>query len=208
MSGGLTLWTDVHLITLSDNGEPYGLIKDGAITAQDGRIVWLGKQSDIPEEKYSEIVEYGGRFMTPGLIDCHTHLVYGGDRVSEFEMRLQGVDYEEIARRGGGIISTVRQTREASEEELVSTAGKRLEHFIREGVTTIEIKSGYGLDSTNEFKLLRAIRALADQSPITLEATFLGAHAIPPEFEDKADSYIDIVCNEMLPMVAEEKLAS
>jgi imidazolonepropionase len=144
--------------------------------------------------------------MTPGLIDCHTHLVYGGNRAEEFELRLTGVDYEEIARRGGGILSTVRATREASEEALYQSAAGRLQHFLDEGVTGIEIKSGYGLDRDNELKMLRVARQLGDQLPVSVSTSFLGAHTLPPEYTD-GDAYIDYLAAELLPEVADEKLA-
>jgi len=146
--------------------------------------------------------------MTPGLIDCHTHLIYGGNRIDEFEKRLQGASYEEIAAAGGGILSTVSATRAASEDELVESAKRRLRSFVNEGVTTIEIKSGYGLDVKNEIKMLRAANKLGRMSKIDVVTTFLGAHAIPPEYEDDREGYIDLIINEMLPVIARDRLAT
>ncbi|HEY9625306.1 MAG TPA: imidazolonepropionase, partial [Crinalium sp.] len=154
-----------------------------------------------------QVFDAGGQWITPGLIDCHTHLVYAGNRAQEFERRLQGASYEEIARQGGGIRSTVTLTRKASESELTAAALKRLQSLQQEGVTTVEIKSGYGLDVDAEVKLLRVIRNLSKHSPLTIHATFLGAHALPPEFEGKADDYIDFVCSKMLPIVVLQGLA-
>ena len=208
MNNGNQLWTKVHLITLTNNGEAYGLIENGAIVSKAGRIAWLGKQKDIPNWHYDETVEFDGRYLTPGLIDCHTHHIYAGDRADEFEMLLNGIDYREIAKRGGGILSTVKKTREASKQELIESATKRLDHFIKEGVTTVEIKSGYGLDTDSELKILRVIQELKNQTALNIESTFLGAHAIPPEFENNADAYIDLVCYEMLPKVAKAQLAT
>lgn len=202
------LWTDVHLVTLANDDQAFGLIRNGAIAAKSGRIIWIGKQSDVPEYKHAQVFSCNGRFLTPGFIDCHTHLVYAGNRAAEFEMRLGGSTYEEIARRGGGILSTVRQTREATQEELTTSATARLCQFVREGVTTIEIKSGYGLDTINETKILLAVRDLQSRVPVRIESTFLGAHALPPEFEERPDDYIDVVCQEMLPAIARDRLAT
>jgi imidazolonepropionase len=191
---------------------PYGALgeadADGALAIKDGNIAWLGSMADLPEydEDSVAVFDGDGRWMTPGLIDCHTHLVYGGNRAEEFELRLTGVDYEEIARRGGGILSTVRATREAGEDELYQSAARRLQHFLDEGVTGIEIKSGYGLDRDNELKMLRVARLLGEQLPVTVSTTFLGAHTLPPEYAD-GDAYIDYLAAELLPEVADNSLA-
>lgn len=202
------LWTDCHLATFADGG--YGLVENGALAAEGERLAWVGPAAELPgpaEELAAEVVSLGGAWVTPGLIDCHTHLVFGGNRAREFEQRLEGVSYEEIARRGGGIVSTVRATREASEDELVASARGRLERLLAEGVTTVEIKSGYGLELDTELRMLRAARRLADELPVTVRTTFLGAHAFPPEYRERGDAYIDLVCGEMLPRVAESGLA-
>jgi imidazolonepropionase len=188
---------------------PYGAIEDGAIACADGRIVWVGARAELPgaaENLAREVIDLQGRWVTPGLIDCHSHLVYGGNRAREFELRLQGASYEEIARAGGGIRNTVKATREASEEELLAAALPRLHALMAEGLTTVEIKSGYGLDLANELKQLRVARQLGVRLPITVSTTFLGAHALPPEFEGDSDAYIDAVCA-MLPDVAASGLA-
>lgn len=205
-----TLWLDAHLATCGDNGQPYGQIRDGAIAARGGNIAWIGPRTELlaPDRHLANrVVSCGGRWITPGLVDCHTHLVFGGNRAQEFEERLGGASYEDIARRGGGINSTVRATRAASEDQLTTSARHRLEHLLREGVTTVEIKSGYGLDTATELRMLRAARRLAEEMPVTVTTTFLGAHATPPEYRDRGDEYIEHVCNEMLPAVAAEGLA-
>jgi imidazolonepropionase len=171
----------------------------GAIACKNGTIAYAGPETGAPDA--AERVDCEGRFITPGLIDCHTHLVYAGNRAREFEMRLQGATYEDIAHSGGGILSTVKATRAASEEELIAQSLPRLDALIAEGVTTIEIKSGYGLSLADEIKQLRAARALAEHRNIEIVTTFLGAHALPPEFKDK-DAYIDYVCSEMIPAIA------
>jgi imidazolonepropionase len=191
-------------------GRPYGAIDNGALGVTGGRLAFVGPANELPDEEISkatEIHDARGAWITPGLIDCHTHLVYGGDRSAEFEQRLEGATYEEIARAGGGIVSTVRATREASEEELVAAARRRLADLLAEGVTTVEIKSGYGLDTETEARMLRAARALGETEPVDVTTTFLGAHAVPPEYADRAHDYIDLVCDEMLPAIAEAGLA-
>ena len=192
-------WTNARLATMTDDG--LGLIDDGVVTAEDGRIVYAGP-ADGARTKPAKTTDCGGRLVTPGLIDCHTHLVHGGNRANEWAMRLEGASYEEIARAGGGIVSTMRATRAASEAELVDTALLRLDALIAEGVTTIEIKSGYGLSTAAELKMLRAARALGERRAIRVEPTFLGAHALPPEYRDDSDGYIDLVCGEMIPAAA------
>ncbi|NNM75579.1 imidazolonepropionase [Sphingomonas sp. ID1715] len=201
------LWVNVRLATMVDGGVPYGAVERGALAVAGGRIAFAGPADDLPKEpSAAEVIDAGGRWMTPGLIDCHTHIVFGGDRIDEYEARLKGASYEEIARAGGGIVSTVRATRAASEDELVQQALPRLRQLIGEGVTTIEIKSGYGLDTDNELKMLRAARRLGRELPIHVRTTFLGAHALPPEFAHDRAGYIDLVCQEMLPRAAREGL--
>lgn len=189
------LLTDLHAVTMADNDAPYGMIRDAAIAVQDGRVAWVGPQADVPADFAGlDQRSLGGRVVTPGLIDCHTHIVHGGDRAVEFEMRLNGASYEEVARAGGGIVSTVKATRAASEDELLAQALRRVDVLIAEGVTTIEVKSGYGLDLDTELRMLRVARAIADQRPIRVKTTFLGAHATPAEYAGRDDVYIDEVC--------------
>jgi len=189
-------------------GEPgLGIIDKGLIAARGGRIVYAGPEADATAFTAPDIVECEGRWITPGLVDCHTHIVYGGDRAHEFELRLAGASYEEIARAGGGIVSTMRATRASTEDALVATALPRVDALIREGVTTIEVKSGYGLDLASELKSLRAARRLGDVRPLSVSTTFLGAHALPPEAAGDRDKYISAVCEEMLPAVATAGLA-
>lgn len=195
--------TDARTATLRAGAGDYGVL-EGAIGIQDGKIAWLGDQ---PEGSAKETRSLDGRWVTPALIDCHTHLVFAGDRAAEFEQRLRGASYEDIARAGGGIMSTVRATREASEDELFDLALPRLNALMREGVATVEIKSGYGLDSETEIKMLRVARRLGDATPVEVRATLLAAHTIPPEFEDDADGYIDTICEELLPRVVADGLA-
>src|SRR5215475_14108933 len=204
-----TLWTNGRLATMRDNGAPYGALENAAIGVKDGRIAWLGAMADLPGEPHSvalEVHNLVGRWVTPGLIDCHTHLVYGGDRAHEFELRLAGATYEEIARQGGGIVSTVTATRAASEDDLVRQSLPRLDCLIGEGVTTIEIKSGYGLNLETEARMLRAARRLGRERSVEVVTSFLGAHALPPEAKGDKDAYIDQVRG-MIPVLAKEKLA-
>jgi imidazolonepropionase len=176
-------------------GPGYGLIADAAIACQQGRIAWVGKRAECPAQfKNFPQHDLGGRLVTPALIDCHTHLVHGGNRATEFEMRLKGATYEEVARAGGGIISTVKATRNATVDQLVAWALPRVDAMIAEGVSVIEIKSGYGLDRDTELNMLRAARRIPSQRNIKVVTSFLGAHAIPPELKDRADAYIDDVC--------------
>lgn len=200
------LWANVHLATMAEPGG-YGEIRDGAIAVRDGRIAWLGRRKDLPAA-YQATIEHdgGGGWLTPGLIDCHTHIVYAGNRSDEFEARLNGATYEDIAQRGGGILSTVRATRAVSEQELLDASLPRIRHLLAEGVTTLEIKSGYGLDLATERKMLRVARCIGAKLPIRVKTTFLGAHALPPEFASQPDDYIDHVCNDMLPALAGEDL--
>ncbi len=204
------LWLDVNLATLAPIvPQSYGAIEDGALAVKDNRICWLGLRRDLPGETPTDIPIYrcDGRWITPGLIDCHTHLVYGGDRAREFELRLTGVSYEEIARQGGGILSTVNATREASEQALLDATQPRLKALMAEGTTTIEIKSGYGLDIDTEAKMLRVARSLGSTNPVTVATTYLGAHAVPAEYADRSDDYIEFVCSEALPTIAKQGLA-
>jgi imidazolonepropionase len=200
-----TLWHNARLATLAPNQPGLGLVEGGLVAAADGKIVFAGAAPDAPALEAENSIDCEGRWITPGLIDCHTHLVYAGDRAREFEMRLAGASYEEIARAGGGIISTVAATRAASEEELVAAARPRLDALIAEGVTTIEIKSGYGLTLADEKKQLRAAKWLACDMDVA--TTFLGAHALPPEAEGDKDAYIDALCREWIPEIAREGLA-
>ncbi|MEM7189979.1 MAG: imidazolonepropionase, partial [Pseudomonadota bacterium] len=173
----------------------YGLIENGAVVLQGEQIAWLGAEGDLPAEfSDAEPTDLDGRLVTPAPIDCHTHIVHGGNRAREFEMRLNGASYEEVARAGGGIISTVSATRGASEDDLVASALPRLDTLIGEGVTTVEIKSGYGLDEETELRMLRAARRLGTMRDVEIKTSFLGAHAVPPEFTGEADRYIDEVC--------------
>jgi imidazolonepropionase len=202
------IWHNARLATVRQDLPELGVIAHGVIAARDGRIVFAGAQSDFPVDADAvERIDCAGRWITPGLVDCHTHLVFGGNRAHEFELRLQGASYEEIARAGGGIVSTVAATRASSEAELVSGALPRLDALIAEGVTTLEIKSGYGLNTEIEMRQLSAARALGQQRPVTIRTSFLGAHALPPEADGDKDRYIDLVCNEMLPAVAQAGLA-
>ena len=201
-----TIWLDARLATLALGRPGLGLIKNGAVAARDGRIAFAGPMAELPSGwDAAQKISLDGRWITPGLIDCHTHLVYAGDRAHEFELRLAGASYEEIARAGGGIVSTVKATRTASEDELVADSLPRLDALIAEGVTTIEIKSGYGLDRENETKQLRAARRLGHERDVDVMTTFLGAHALPPEATDK-DKFIDDVIAMILPL-ARAKLA-
>lgn len=193
------LFTHARLATMRSDGAPYGAIEDGALAVEGGNIAWVGPMAALPRQAARERYDLAGRWVTPGLIDCHTHLVYGGDRAAEFELRLQGASYEEIARAGGGIRSTVAATRAASEAELLAAATTRLAPLLAEGLTVIEIKSGYGLEREAELKQLRVARALGRQHPVTVRTTFLAAHALPPEYERRADDYIAAVVDDMLP---------
>ncbi|MCW7541642.1 imidazolonepropionase [Aquabacterium sp. A7-Y] len=197
----------VHLATLDEAGG-WGELRDAALLVQAGRIAWLGPEAQLPDGlPVTDEVDGQGGWLTPGLIDCHTHLVWAGSRSAEFEQRLQGASYEEIARAGGGIVSTVRATRAADEAALLAASRPRLEALKREGVTTLEIKSGYGLDTETELRLLRVARRLGEESGVRVRTSFLAAHALPPEFRGRADDYIDLVVDEMLPAACREGLA-
>ena len=199
-----TLWQHCNVATMAEGA--YSIIEDAAIVTCEGFIEWIGPRLHVPHGEYSQTHGLEGAWVTPGLIDCHTHTVFGGNRSGEFEQRLQGVSYADIAAAGGGIASTVRATRAASEEELFASARQRLMCLLRDGVTSVEIKSGYGLSLESERKILRVIRRLGDTLPVTVRSTCLAAHALPPEYKDRADDYIDLICNEMLPALAAEGL--
>ncbi|MGH8251284.1 MAG: imidazolonepropionase [Steroidobacteraceae bacterium] len=205
-------WTRVirkATVATCAEGKPYGLIPKGAIALAGNRIAWVGATRELPVQlpKGVAVTEARGALVTPGLIDCHTHLVWAGSRFREFEQRLQGASYEDIAREGGGIASTVTATRAASEQDLLTLALARTARLVAEGVTTIEIKSGYGLDRDNELKILRVARTLGQRLSLTVRTTLLAAHAVPPEFKDRSDDYIRCVCDEILPAAAAEGLA-
>lgn len=202
------IWTNVNLITMQENDVPYGLIENTAMVIENDYVAWIGPEEELPNHYDYEMEDAKGDYMSPGLIDCHTHLIYGGNRIDEFEKRLNGVSYEEIAKEGGGILSTVQVTRDATEAELIKSANKRLSHLKAEGVTTIEIKSGYGLNTETELKMLSVARTMNVNNDIDVIATFLGAHAIPDEYKNNRDDYIDLIINEMLPKIAEQKMAT
>lgn len=206
-AGDLHLWRNARLATMAEAG--LGIVEKGAIAARDGVIVYAGPEADMPSAlaQGSETTNCEGRWITPGLIDCHTHLVHAGNRANEFEMRLAGATYEEVARAGGGIVSSVKSLRAASEDELVAQTLPRLDALMAEGVTTVEVKSGYGLDLENEQKSLRAARRLDKERPVTVRTTFLGAHALPPEAKGDKDAFVDLVANTILPAIAAEGLA-
>ncbi|WP_306253359.1 imidazolonepropionase [Parvularcula sp. IMCC14364] len=206
-----TLLVNVNLATMDTNrAAPYGAVQNAALAIKDGLIDWLGPEaelSDAPGELARNVLDLDGKWATPGLIDCHTHLVFGGARASEYEMRLNGASYEEIARAGGGILSTVKATRSAPKETLYAAALSRLNALQSEGVTTVEIKSGYGLDLESEMKMLEVARDLGKKDSVEVVTTFLGAHALPPEYAQDREGYINLVCEEMIPAVARAGLA-
>ena len=199
-----TLWQHCNVASMASG--VYSIIEDAAMVTSGAHIEWIGRRSEAPAGDYAQVNDLAGAWVTPGFIDCHTHTVFGGNRSGEFEQRLQGVSYAEIAAAGGGIASTVRATRAATEEELFGSARKRLLSLLRDGVTSVEIKSGYGLDLPNERKMLRVARHLGQTLPLTVRATCLAAHALPPEFAGRADDYIDEVARRMLPVLAAEGL--
>ena len=201
------LIVNVQLATMQPR-TPYGAIRDGALAIRGGRIAWVGERNSMPVELAArEELDGRGGWLTPGLVDCHTHLVYAGNRANEFEQRLAGATYEEIARAGGGIMATVRATRAASEDSLVAQSAPRMRRLLDEGVTTIEIKSGYGLDVMSELKLLRVARRLADVERVDVRTTLLAAHTLPPEYAGRADAYVALVCDEIVPAAAKAQLA-
>lgn len=201
------VWLNANLATMAPrDGDPMGQIADGAIAAKDGRIAWVGKRADIPATA-AETIDCGGAWILPGLIDCHTHLVFGGDRAGEFEERLTGVTYREIAERGGGILSTMRATREASVDDLVASGRPRLDALLAEGVTTVEIKSGYGLERESELRMLRAARALGEQVAVSVVTSLLAAHALPPEYAGRRTEYARHCAEDIMPAAIAEGLA-
>ncbi len=201
-----SVWTNLSLVTMAASGP--GVIEDAALAVRDGRIAWLGERSRLAAPGDSTRQMDGkGCWLTPGLVDCHTHLVYAGDRSREFELRLQGASYQQIAAAGGGIRATVAATRQAGEQQLLDAALRRLDRLLAEGVTAVEIKSGYGLDTETEMRMLRVVRRIAGLRPVTVRSTFLGAHAVPEEFADDTDAYVRLICEQMLPAVAEAGLA-
>lgn len=200
------IWENARLATMQEGQDAnYGLIEDGALVVEGERLAWVGMRSEMPAQYRHGAVLHDAHhaLITPGLIDCHTHLVYGGHRANEFELRLNGASYEDIARAGGGIKSTVQATRLATEAQLFEAASKRLTNLLKEGVTTLEVKSGYGLSLAQEAKCLRVARQLAQHHPVQIKNTFLGAHAVPPEFQDNPDAYIDSVVAMIGPLKAE-----
>lgn len=204
------IWINANLATMADGTDSFGTVSDAAIAIADGRIAWLGAQRELPDqpERCAKVLhDAGHRWITPGLIDCHTHLVFAGDRAAEFEQRLKGASYAEIAASGGGINATVRATRDATPAVLTEAAMERIERLAAEGVTTVEIKSGYGLDVATEKRCLEVARAIGQTSSLDVVTTFLGAHSVPPEFKNDSDSYVDLICSEMLPEIAQAGLA-
>ena len=208
-AGEVRLWRNARLATMAEGASGLGIVEKGAVAVRDGLIAYAGAEPDMPSvlSQGVEAVDCEGRWIAPGLIDCHTHLVHAGNRANEFEMRLAGATYEEVARAGGGIVSSVKALRSASEDELVAQSLPRLDALMAEGVTTVEIKSGYGLDLENEKKSLRAARRLGQQRPVTVRTTFLGAHALPPEAKGDKDAFVEMVANTIMPAVAAEGLA-
>ncbi|WP_296942223.1 imidazolonepropionase [uncultured Massilia sp.] len=201
------LLVNARLATMAAADGGYGIVEDGALALQGGRIAWVGRRADAPAAARAlPVHDCGGLWITPGLVDCHTHVVHAGNRSDEWEARLNGASYEDIARAGGGIMATVRATRAASEDALLRQSALRIAALLAEGVTTLEIKSGYGLDLENEAKMLRAARRAGELLPVRVATTFLGAHALAPEYAGRADDYIDEVCARMLPALAREGL--
>ena len=201
------LWKHARLATMVEGRPGLGVVEDGLVAARGDRIVYAGSRGDAPTLEAEDVVDCEGRWITPGLVDCHTHIVYGGNRAHEFELRLAGATYEELARAGGGIVSTMKATRTAGEDALLASALPRIDALMAEGVTTLEVKSGYGLDRESEMKMLRAARRLGEARPLSVTTTFLGAHAMPPEAKGDKDAYIAAVCDDMLPAVAAAGLA-
>ena len=204
-----SLWTNCHLATMAGS-QDYGIVRNGALGIKDGRIAWVGPERELSHDAAAGtalVEDLQGAWITPGLIDCHTHLVYAGNRANEFEMRLKGASYQEIAAAGGGILSTVESVRAADADELYEQSLPRLKAMMAGGVTTLEIKSGYGLDVANELKMLQVVQRLNVETPVRVVPTFLGAHTVPPEFKGRTNEYVDLVINKMLPLVAEEDLA-
>ncbi len=204
-----TLFINCNIATMADNN--LSIIKNGALAVTGVIISWVGREKNLPDDfktKSKKTIDCKKRWILPGFIDCHTHLIYGGSRSNEFEMRLKGISYEEISKQGGGIFSTVNDTRNTSKETLFSSASKRVKALLEQGITTLEIKSGYGLNLETELKILEVIKQLDDNLPVNIEATFLGAHALPEEFKDNSDGYIDLVTGIMLPEVKAQRIAT
>ena len=207
MSDWDLLLTDARIATMRSGAEPYGVIDDAALAIANGKLAWLGPVAELPDTRYTAKKSLEGRWLTPALIDCHTHLVFAGNRATEFEARLNGATYAEIAKSGGGIMSTVRATREASQATLTKASERRLLSLRKEGVATIEIKSGYGLDLDTEIRMLEVGKALAKANDVSVATTFLGVHAIPPDYVGRNADYVRFVCEEVLPAVSERGLA-
>jgi len=207
MSDWDLLITDARIATMRADAGDYGAVEDAVVAIADGKIAWIGAAAEQPKKTAEKKRSVAGRWLTPALIDCHTHLIFGGDRAQEFEQRLSGVSYEDIAAAGGGILSTVKATREAGIDTLYDDALRRLRQLAAGGVATVEIKSGYGLDVTNELKMLGVARNLGESSGLSIRTTLLAAHAVPPEFSGDPNGYIDLICDELLPEVVERELA-
>jgi len=207
MSDWDLLLTDARIATMRGDRPGYGIIEDGAIAIAGGALAWIGERAQLPRHDAVQTRSLAGRWITPALIDCHTHLIFAGDRADEYAQRLHGASYEQIAAGGGGILSTVRATREATDDELFAAALPRVQALIDDGVATIEIKSGYGLDVPNELKMLRVARRLGGAGKVTVRTTLLAAHAVPPEYQNNPDAYVDLVCEQLLPAVADGNLA-
>ena len=201
------LLTDARIATMQPGLADYGIIDNGALAIRGDSVAWVGPADELPAGSPASTLSLARRWTTPALVDCHTHLVFGGDRAREFEQRLQGVSYEDIARQGGGILSTVRATRGASHEALLAAAMPRVEALRASGVATVEIKSGYGLDADTEIRMLEVARQIGDRTGMTVRTTLLAAHTVPPEYAEKPDAYIDMICDELIPQVAERGLA-
>jgi imidazolonepropionase len=200
------LITDCRLATMTERGEPYGAVEDAALLIRNGDIAWAGPRDDLPEHQATRTQRLDGRWITPGLVDCHTHVVFGGDRSGEFEQRLNGATYEEIARAGGGIVSSMTATRAASEDDLFASALARLEGLKTTGVTTVEIKSGYGLDRESELKMLRVARRIGREAGVRVRTSYLGLHAVPPEHRANRAAYVDLAIDDILPAAHAEGL--
>jgi len=207
MSDWDLLLTDVRIATMRSDNPGYGIIEDGAVAISGGALAWIGTQSQLPGHGAAQTRSLGGRWITPALIDCHTHLIFAGDRADEYAQRLCGASYAQIAAGGGGILSTVRATREATADELFAAALPRVQALAGDGVATIEIKSGYGLDVPNELKMLAVARRLDAAGEVAIRTTLLAAHAVPPEYKNNPDAYVDLICEKLLPAVVDGKLA-
>jgi len=204
------LFIDLHAATMRPGRDEQTALADAAIGVTEDRIAWVGRRDELPgspEQLAVDVVRFGGRWVTPGLVDCHTHLVFAGSRSDELKARLEGASYEEIARQGGGILATVRATRQASDDQLLAASRRRCRALMDEGVTTVEVKSGYGLTVRDELRLLRIARRLGELEPIRVTTTLLGAHAHPPEYAHDLDAYVEVVCSEMIPAARVEGLA-